>query len=50
MITRPAATSHLGMNSEERLKVDISDGLIRLSVGLESTGDLLEDFDQALNV
>ena len=50
LITRPAATSHLGMNSEERLKLDISDGLIRLSVGLESTGDLLEDFDQALNV
>ena len=50
LITRPATTSHLGMNAEERLKLDISDGLIRLSVGLESTEDLLEDFDQALNV
>jgi cystathionine beta-lyase/cystathionine gamma-synthase len=50
LITRPATTSHLGMNAEERLKLDISDGLIRLSVGLESTEDLLEDFDQALNI
>lgn len=50
LITRPATTSHLGMNAEERLKLDISDALIRLSVGLESTEDLLEDFDQALNV
>lgn len=48
LITRPAKTSHAGMSSEEKQKLGISDTLIRLSVGLEATRDLIEDFDQAL--
>jgi cystathionine beta-lyase/cystathionine gamma-synthase len=48
LITRPATTSHSGLTPEERLAVGISDGLIRLSVGIESTDDLIEDFDRAL--
>ncbi len=48
LITRPATTSHSGLSPEERMAVGISDGLIRLSVGIESTDDLIEDFDQAL--
>jgi cystathionine beta-lyase/cystathionine gamma-synthase len=48
LITRPATTSHSGMSREDRLALGISDGLIRLSVGIEGTEDLIEDFDQAL--
>jgi len=49
LITRPAKTSHGGMSVEDRIKLGISDGLIRVSVGIESTEDLIEDFKQALN-
>jgi len=48
LITRPVTTSHAGLSPEEREKIGISDGLIRLSVGIESTEDLMEDFRQAL--
>jgi len=48
LVTRPAATSHAGMSSEDRAAAGISDGLIRLSVGLETNDDLIEDFEQAL--
>ena len=49
LITRPAATSHAGMSAEERIKIGISDGLIRVAVGIEAEDDLLADFSQALN-
>ena len=49
LITRPVTTSHLGMNPAERRAMGISDNLIRLSVGLEATEDLIQDFEQALN-
>ncbi len=48
LITRPATTSHSGVSPEERRALGISDGLIRLSVGIEATEDLIEDFEQAL--
>jgi cystathionine beta-lyase/cystathionine gamma-synthase len=48
LITRPATTSHLGMSQKERESLGISDSLVRLSVGIEATEDLIEDFDQAL--
>ena len=48
LLTRPATTSHAGLPREERLRLGISDGLLRLSVGIEATDDLLEDFHQAL--
>jgi len=48
LITRPATTSHSGLTPEERKRVGISDSLIRLSVGLESTPDLIADFERAL--
>ncbi len=48
LMTRPATTSHLSMAPEERRKLGISDGLIRLSVGIEATDDLIEDFEAAL--
>ena len=48
LITRPSLTSHAGMSSEDRARVGVSDALIRVSVGIEATADLIEDFSQAL--
>ncbi len=48
LITRPATTSHSGMPRADRERAGINDGLIRLSLGLESADDLLEDFGAAL--
>ncbi|MFH0913885.1 MAG: PLP-dependent aspartate aminotransferase family protein [Chloroflexota bacterium] len=44
----PATMSHASMPSEVREKVGITEGLIRLSVGLENAGDLISDLRQAL--
>jgi cystathionine beta-lyase/cystathionine gamma-synthase len=49
LITRPATTSHSGMSAAERNAAGISNRLIRLSVGIEATEDLIEDFEQALH-
>ena len=49
LVTRPATTSHSGMSPEDRRRLGISDGLIRVSIGIESTNDLLEDFSRALS-
>jgi cystathionine beta-lyase/cystathionine gamma-synthase len=49
LITRPATTSHSGMSSEERAALGITDGLLRLSVGIEATEDLITDLKQALD-
>jgi cystathionine beta-lyase/cystathionine gamma-synthase len=48
LMTRPATTSHSGLSPEDREKMGISDGLIRISVGIEATEDLIEDFGEAL--
>jgi cystathionine beta-lyase/cystathionine gamma-synthase len=48
LLTMPALTSHAGMSPEDRRSLGISDGLIRMSVGLEATEDIVEDFAQAL--
>jgi cystathionine beta-lyase/cystathionine gamma-synthase len=48
LLTRPATTSHAGLSREERERLGIGDGLLRLSVGIEATEDLLEDLGQAL--
>ena len=48
LITRPATTSHSGMSPEDRQALGISNSLIRVSVGIEATADIIEDFDQAL--
>ena len=49
LLTRPATTSHAGMSPLDRQRLGITDGLIRLSVGIEATEDIIEDFEQALN-
>jgi cystathionine beta-lyase/cystathionine gamma-synthase len=48
LITRPAATSHAGLDPDARRALGIADGLIRLSVGLEATEDLIEDLTRTL--
>jgi cystathionine beta-lyase/cystathionine gamma-synthase len=48
LLTRPATTSHAGLSPEERARLGIGDTLLRLSVGIEATEDLLEDLRQAL--
>jgi cystathionine beta-lyase/cystathionine gamma-synthase len=49
LITRPVKTSHAGMPRAERERAGIGEGLIRLSVGLEATDDLMADFERALD-
>jgi cystathionine beta-lyase/cystathionine gamma-synthase len=48
LITRPATTSHAGVPAKERIRMGISDSLVRVSVGIEDPGDLVGDFDQGL--
>jgi cystathionine beta-lyase/cystathionine gamma-synthase len=48
LVTRPSITSHSGMSPADRQRLGITDGLIRLSVGIEGTNDLIGDFKQAL--
>jgi len=45
---RPAISSHAGLSKSDRERTGISDHLIRISVGIEATEDLIEDFDAAL--
>lgn len=48
LISHPASTSHVYLSAEERAAIDVTDGLMRLSVGLEYANDLIADLDQAL--
>lgn len=47
-ITNPWTTTHGRMQPEEKLAAGIRPGLVRLSVGLEYVGDLIDDLKQAL--
>jgi O-succinylhomoserine sulfhydrylase len=49
MVTHPATTTHMRIGAAERAKLGITDGVIRLSVGLEDVRDLQADLAQALN-
>jgi O-succinylhomoserine sulfhydrylase len=48
IVTHPASTTHSKLSAEERQMVGITDGLIRLSVGLEHYEDILQDVERAL--
>lgn len=50
LIEHPASMTHANVSPEDRLAAGITDGLIRLSVGLESAKDLIADFEQAFAV
>lgn len=50
LICHPASTTHHGVPKAQREKFGITDGLIRMSVGIENIEDILEDVEQALKV
>jgi O-succinylhomoserine sulfhydrylase len=49
IVTHPASTTHSKLSVEERLAVSITDGLVRVSVGLETVNDVIGDLEQALS-
>jgi O-succinylhomoserine sulfhydrylase len=49
IITHPATTTHKNLSDEARAELGISPGTVRLSLGIEDSGDLLGDLDQALS-
>ena len=48
LVEHPAIMTHASIPAEQRASLGISDGLVRLSVGVEDCGDLIEDLEQAL--
>jgi cystathionine gamma-synthase len=50
LIEQPALRSYYELSEEERLAIGIKDNLVRLSVGVEDTRDLIDDLDRALAV
>jgi O-succinylhomoserine sulfhydrylase len=48
LITHPATTTHRAMGPEGRAAIGLGDGVVRISVGLEGTEDLINDLEQAL--
>jgi len=49
LINHPASMTHASIPREERIKNGLADGLIRLSVGIEDAGDLIEDLKKAID-
>src|SRR3712207_2438145 len=49
LVTHPATTTHMRIGAEERARLGIMDGTVRLSVGLEDVEDLIEDLSEALD-
>ena len=48
IVTHPASTTHSKLSESDRLEVSITDGLVRISVGLENVSDIISDLKQAL--
>ena len=48
IVTHPASTTHSKLTAEERLDTGISDGMVRVSVGLEHIDDIIDDISKAL--
>jgi O-succinylhomoserine sulfhydrylase len=48
IVTHPSSTTHGKLSEEERLEVGITNGLVRVSVGLENVEDIINDLQQAL--
>jgi O-succinylhomoserine sulfhydrylase len=48
LVTHPATTTHFKLTPEQRAELGITDGMIRLSVGLEAAEDLIDDLSNAL--
>ncbi|WP_435415372.1 trans-sulfuration enzyme family protein [Polaribacter aestuariivivens] len=50
IVTHPSSTTHGRLSEEDRLEVGITNGLVRVSVGLENVADIIADLEQALNI
>jgi cystathionine beta-lyase/cystathionine gamma-synthase len=48
LVSEPRFTSHAHLSPEQRAKIGIPDGFVRLSVGIEDADDLIADLEQAL--
>lgn len=48
LMTHPASTTHAGVTEEKRIEMGISEGMLRLNVGLEDVRDVIDDLDGAL--
>jgi cystathionine beta-lyase/cystathionine gamma-synthase len=48
LMTHPSSTTHSGLSEEVRADMGITEGMLRLSIGLEDPDDVIEDFDRAL--
>jgi methionine-gamma-lyase len=49
LISHPASMTHAAVPRDERLRFGITDGLVRMSVGLEDVGDIIEDLERGLS-
>lgn len=49
LVSHPASTTHVGVARELRIQSGITDGLIRMSVGIENVEDIIHDLEQALS-
>ncbi len=49
LVIHPASTTHSQLTPEERLSTGVTDDFVRLSIGLETVDDIIEDIDRALN-
>ena len=50
LISHPATMTHAGLGARGRRAIGITDGMVRISVGIEDVDDILDDLDTALNV
>ena len=48
IVCHPSTSTHASLTPDEKLSAGVSDGLLRVSIGLEDTGDIVADFEQAL--
>jgi O-acetylhomoserine/O-acetylserine sulfhydrylase-like pyridoxal-dependent enzyme len=48
LVLHPATSSHRSLSAQERRRVGIGDGLVRLSAGIEAAPDIIADLEQAL--
>ncbi|WP_288936514.1 aminotransferase class I/II-fold pyridoxal phosphate-dependent enzyme [uncultured Sphingomonas sp.] len=50
LMTHPASTTHAGVSAETRAEMGVTEGMLRLNVGLEDPQDLIDDLDRALKI
>src|SRR3954464_14258914 len=48
LMTHPSSTTHAGVSEERRLEMGVTEGMLRLNVGLEDPDDVIDDLDRAL--